>query len=314
MYIKPKKNTELAVQESTQLLAFLMSRYAGSRTGAKSLLAHRQVSVNGTIQTRHDVELHAGDKVNVLSGKGNIELRHPKLRLVYEDEHLIVVEKKQGLLTVATHPGSSEMTVFSILKAYVRKQNPRNGIYVVHRLDRETSGLLVFAKTPELQEYMRTYWRQLVTNRAYIAIAEGAFEQPEGQIKSWFTEDKRNAIVYSSPVDDGGDLAITNYKVLRSIDSSFHHSINPSFQQVSLVELHLETGRTNQIRVHLASKGHPIVGDRKYGHGNENSPLDRLCLHAQTLEFIHPVTEQTVHFSTPMPKEFKKIFSPSAPQ
>lgn len=306
MYIKPKKNTELAVQESTQLLAFLMSRYAGSRTGAKSLLAHRQVSVNGTVQTRHDVELHAGDKVNVLSGKGNIELRHPKLRLVYEDEHLIVVEKKQGLLTVATHPGSSEMTVFSILKAYVRKQNPRNGIYVVHRLDRETSGLLVFAKTPELQEYMRTYWRQLVTNRAYIAIAEGAFEQPEGQIKSWFTEDKRNAIVYSSPVDDGGDLAITNYKALQFTDSPI--------PQFTLVELHLETGRTNQIRVHLASKGHPIVGDRKYGHGNENSPLDRLCLHAQTLEFIHPVTEQTVRFSTPMPKEFKKLFSPSAPQ
>lgn len=308
MFVKQRKNTELVVRESTLLLDFLMAHYASSRTSAKSLLSHRQVSVNGTIQTRHDVALQVGDKVCVLSGKGNVELRHPKVRLVYEDEHLIVVEKKKGLLTVATYPGSTEMTVFSVLKAYVRKQNPRNGIYVVHRLDRETSGLLVFAKTPALQEYMRTYWRQLVTERTYIAVAEGLLEKKEGQIKSWFTEDKRNAMVYSSPVDDGGDLAITNYKVLReSVNPSIHHPINSSFQQVSLVELHLETGRTNQIRVHLASIGHPVLGDRKYGHGNETSPVDRLCLHAKVLEFIHPVTEQKVRFETAMPVEFRKI-------
>ena len=168
---------------------------------------------------------------------------------------------------------------------------------MVHRLDRETSGLLVFARSEELQHYMRQYWRDLVTERTYIALAEGTLNPREGQIRSWFTEDKRNAVVYSSPVDDGGDLAITNYKTLRtSVD-----------EQYSLVELHLETGRTNQIRVHLASKGCPVVGDRKYGHGNESSPIDRLCLHAKVLAFIHPVTEKTVRFESPVPKEFNRV-------
>ena len=175
-------------------------------------------------------------------------------------------------------------------------------MYVVHRLDRETSGLLVFARSEELQHYMREYWRELVTERTYIALTEGVLEPREGQIKSWFTEDKRNAMVYSSPVDDGGDIAITNYKVLKT-------SPRPSPQErgYSLVELHLETGRTNQIRVHLASKGCPVVGDRKYGHGNEYSPIDRLCLHAKVLAFINPVTEKTVRFESPVPKEFNRV-------
>ena len=219
------------------------------------------------------------------------------MKLVYEDEYLIVVEKKQGLLTVPVSQSSKETTVFSILKAYVKKQNQRNGIYVVHRLDRETSGLLVFAKSQELQQYMRTYWRDLVRLRTYIALAEGEFEKKEDTITTWLTEDSRNAVVYSSPVDDGGDKAVTHYKVLREKKMEDGHIL-------SEVELHLDTGRTNQIRVHLASIGHPVVGDRKYGHGNTYSPLDRLCLHARVLEFIHPATEQIVHFETTLPKEF----------
>jgi len=145
---------------------------------------------------------------------------------------------------------------------------------------------------------MRTYWKELVKQRTYIALAEGIFDRKEDTIKSWFTEDKRNAMVYSSSVDDGGDLAVTHYKVLKDRQEP---------EALSLVELHLETGRTNQIRVHLASVGHPVVGDRKYGHGNTFSPVDRLCLHAKVLEFIHPATEKIVHFETPVPKEFKRI-------
>jgi 23S rRNA pseudouridine1911/1915/1917 synthase len=177
----------------------------------------------------------------------------------------------------------------------------------VHRLDRETSGLLVFARSEELQHYMREYWRDLVTDRTYIALAEGILEPREGKITTWLTEDKRNAVVYSSPVDDGGDIAITNYKTLRVSPNPL--TSNPLTPQYSLVELHLETGRTNQIRVHLASKGCPVVGDRKYGHGNESSPIDRLCLHAKVLEFIHPVTEKKVRFESPVPKEFNKLVS-----
>jgi len=296
--IKRKQDTVLKVAEPAQLMDFLIAKMGGmAKSSVKQLLGQRRVKVGNAVQTRHDFALKPGDIVTVSSGRGNSQLTHPKLKIVYEDDDLIVVNKQPGLLTVAATPGSTETTAFSILRAYVKKQNARAGIYVVHRLDRETSGLLVFARSEELQHYMREYWRELVTERTYIALAEGVLNPREGKITTWLTEDKRNAVVYSSPVDDGGDIAITNYKTLRT-------SANGEY---SLVELHLETGRTNQIRVHLASKGCPVVGDRKYGHGNESSPIDRLCLHAKVLAFIHPVTEKTVRFESPVPKEFNRV-------
>ncbi len=300
---KLKQDTSFRVESEETLLSFLQSKMGGmAKTSVKQMLGQRRVSVNGSVQTRHDTPLHKGDRIVVISGRGNIELKHPKLRVVYEDESLIVVEKKPGLLTVPTFPGSAETTAFSILKDYVHRQNQRAGIYTVHRLDRETSGLLVFAKSPELQQYMRTYWRQLVTKRTYVALAEGHFEQQDGKITTWLTEDKRNAVVYSSPTDDGGQIAITNYHIIRE------SPVQENGKTYSQVELNLETGRTNQIRVHLASIGHPVVGDRKYGHGNEDSPIDRLCLHARVLEFIHPATEKTIHFETPVPRDFNHVF------
>ena len=321
--IKRKQDTVLKVAEGGQLMDFLMAKMGGmARSSVKQLLGQRRVKVGNAIQTRHDFMLKAGDIVTVSSGRGNSQLTHPKLRIVYEDDDLIVVNKQPGLLTVAATPGSSETTAYSILRAYVKKQNARAGIYVVHRLDRETSGLLVFARSEELQHYMRQYWRELVTERTYVALTEGVLSPREGKITTWLTEDKRNAVVYSSPVDDGGDIAITNYKVLKATTTPPHPS--PQGREAgsrhfsslegrsggvtySLVELHLETGRTNQIRVHLASKGCPVVGDRKYGHGNESSPIDRLCLHAKVLAFIHPVTEKTIRFESPVPKEFNRV-------
>lgn len=296
--MRPKNNTEIRVGEDALLMDFLIAKMGGmAKASVKQLLSHRLVQVNGGIQTRHDTPLKKGDMVTVLNSRGNVELRHPKLSLVYEDEHLIVVEKKPGLLTVATYPGSTETTVYSILRAYVRKQDNRAQIFTVHRLDRETSGLLVFAKSQSLQEYMRTYWRELVTCRTYVAVVDGVPEKTEGKITTWLTEDKRNAMVYSSPVDDGGQIAITNYRVVHSTED----------KRFSLMEFNLETGRTNQIRVHAASMGHPVTGDRKYGHGNYDSPIDRLCLHARVLEFTHPVTEKTVRFETATPKDFIAI-------
>ena len=306
--IKRKADTILKVSEQVALMEFLISKMGGmAKSSVKQLLGQRRVKVGNVVQTRHDFALKAGDIVTVSSGRGNSQLTHPKLKIVYEDDDLIVVNKQPGLLTVAATPGSSETTAYSILRAYVKKQNARAGIYVVHRLDRETSGLLVFARSEELQHYMRQYWRELVTERTYIALAEGILEPREGKITTWLTEDKRNAVVYSSPVDDGGDIAITNYKVLKT--SNYGSSLNSQLSTINyqLVELHLETGRTNQIRVHLASKGCPVVGDRKYGHGNESSPIDRLCLHAKVLEFIHPVTEKKVRFESPVPKEFNRV-------
>ena len=306
--MKRKQDTSYRVEEVSELLPFLLIKMGGmTRTSIKQLLGQRRVTVNNVIQTRHDTPLRKGDIITIESGRGNVELRHPKLRVVYEDDALIVVEKKNGLLTIPVKADSKETTVFSILKEYVRKQSHRNTVHVVHRLDRETSGLLVFAKSPELQEYMRTYWRQLVTKRSYVALVEGKLEKNEGKITSWLTEDSRTALVSSSPVDNGGQLAITNYKVLK--ESALQTDEADLKTEYSLVELNLETGRTNQIRVHMASMGHPVVGDRKYGHGNESSPIDRLCLHARVLEFIHPMTEKKVRFEAPMPKEFARIFT-----
>ncbi len=297
-----QRQTVLHVSAAQALLDFLLSKMGGMTKNAVSqMLGHRQVSVNGVIQTRHDYLLSSGDEVVVTTGVAARELTHPKLSVVYEDDSLVVVEKKPGLLTVATCQGSREVTCFSLLKNYVRQKNPRAGIYVVHRLDRETSGLLVFAKTPELQHYMREYWRELVTKRTYVAVAEGIFDKKEGQIKTWLTEDENTTVVYSSPVDDGGKVAITNYRVIKETNNS-------AVGQYSLVELNLETGRKNQIRVHLRGIGHPVAGDRKYGSGAE-PPVDRLALHAMVLEFIHPVTEQTLHFETPVPREFMRLFS-----
>ena len=298
--MKRKQDTSFRVEAAAELMPFLLSKLGGmTRTSVKQLLSQRRVTVNAGIQTRHDTPLKVGDVVQVLQGRGNVELRHPKLRIIYEDDALIVVEKKNGLLTVPYNPKSSEMTAYSILKEYVKKESKRNTVHVVHRLDRETSGVLVFAKSPELQEYMRTYWRQLVTKRTYVALVEGQFEQNEGTITTWLTEDPHTGMVYSSPKDDGGQKAVTHYKVLKST------VMGEEDQElaVSLVELNLETGRTNQIRVHMQSVGHPVIGDRKYGHGNEYSPVDRLCLHAKVLEFIHPMTEKKVRFEAAAPKE-----------
>ena len=296
MSYKKKQETLLRVQEQNTLMTFLLSKMGGmSRTSVKNLLARRVVHLNGRVETHPDAALQAGDEVVIVPEKGNSQLTHPKLRLVYEDDYLIVVEKKEGLLTVAAHPGSAETTALSILKDYVRRSDKRNGIFVVHRLDRETSGLLVFAKTRELQEYMRTYWHELVTKRTYVAVVEGVMPKEEDTIVTWLSEDPKSTMVYSSPVDDGGKKSVTHYKMVKSND------------QYSLLELNLETGRTNQIRVHMASVGHPVVSDRKYGSGKV-PPIDRLGLHARILEFIHPANEETVHFETPVPREFLHIF------
>ena len=308
--MRRKQDTSFRVEAATELMPFLLSKLGGmTRTSVKQLLSQRRVTVNAGIQTRHDTPLKPSDLVNILQGRGNVELRHPKLRIIYEDDALIVVEKKNGLLTVPYNPKSSEMTVLSILKDYVKKQSRKANVYVVHRLDRETSGVLVFAKSPELQEYMRTYWRQLVSKRTYVALVEGRLEKKEGTITSWLTEDQQTLMVYSSQTDNGGQKAITHYKVVK--ENAMPSAEQDLAAEYSLVELNLETGRTNQIRVHMQSIGHPVVGDRKYGNGNESSPVDRLCLHAKVLEFIHPMTEKKVRFEAAAPKEMLRMFNSS---
>lgn len=291
-YIPPPKLTKLTAKDEIQLMEFLIAKMGGmSRSSIKSLLGHRQISVNDKIITQFDFLLKPNDKVTVNSTRGNLELTHPKLRIIFEDNDLIVVEKKEGLLTVTTGTGD-DTTAFSILKNHVKKSSPANKIYTVHRLDRETSGVLVFSKNRDAQYTFRNNWQEIVTKRTYVALVEGKVAKEKDRIVSWLTENEVSLKIRSSKTDNGGKEAITNYKLLKS---------NEEF---SLLEIELETGRKNQIRVHLESIGHPIVGDRKYG---SSVSIGRLALHARVLEFYHPVTGEIMHFETQIPKEFLRL-------
>jgi 23S rRNA pseudouridine1911/1915/1917 synthase len=231
--------------------------------------------------------------VLVSSARGNIELTHPKLKIIFEDQYLIVVEKKEGLLTVSTGK-SDETTAFSILKNYVKKASPQNRIYVVHRLDRETSGIIMFAKTREIQLALQENWHRVITRRVYVALVEGKVEKPKDTIVTWLTENEKSLKIHSSNVDNGGQQAVTHYRTLKTNDN------------FSLLEVELETGRKNQIRVHMQDIGHPIAGDKKYG--SEISPIGRMGLHARVLAFIHPMSLENVTFETQVPKKFSSLF------
>ena len=292
-YTPPPKMTRLKVSEATQLMDFLLAKMGGmSRSSVKSLLGHRQVTVNEKVVTQFDYILKAADSVVINNTRGNVELVHPKLRIIFEDSDLIVVEKKEGLLTVTTGR-ESETTAFLILKNYVKKSSTRNKIYTVHRLDRETSGVILFAKHSDAQHILRDNWHEIVTKRVYVAVVEGKVEKESDRIVSWLTENEISLKISSSRTDNGGKEAITNYRVIKSND------------EFSLLEIELETGRKNQIRVHMESIGHPIVGDRKYG---STTTIGRLALHARVLEFYHPMTSEPLHFETPVPREFLKVF------
>lgn len=294
-YTPPSKFTKFTVKEPAELMEFLILKMGGmSRNSVKSLLAHRQVSVNNKVVTLFNHPLVEKDSVEVNSSRGNIELTHPKLRIMYEDSDLIVVEKKEGLLSVTTGK-EKEITAFQILKNYVKKSSPQNRIYVVHRLDRETSGILVFAKNRDAQLTLQENWHEIVTKRVYVALVEGKVEKEQERVVSWLKEHEKSLKIRSYDTDNGGQMAVTNYRRVKFND---HYS---------LLELELETGRKNQIRVHLESLGHPIVGDKKYG--STTLGLGRMALHAKVLEFYHPVTEKIVHFETHTPKEFLKVFN-----
>lgn len=291
-YTPAPKLTKLRVREDIELMEFLLAKMGGmSRNKVKSLLSHRQVSVNDKITTQFDYQLKPNDLVVINTTRGNLELNHPLLRIVYEDSDLIIVDKKDGLLTV-TVGTNRDITAFSILKNYVKKASPANKIYTVHRLDKDTSGLLIFSKNRDLQHVLRNNWHEIVTKRTYVALVEGRVEKASGTIVSWLTEDEIKLKAISSPRDNGGKKAITHYKLLKAAD------------EYSLMELELETGRKNQIRVHMEDIGHPIAGDRKYG---AQTTIGRLALHARVIEFYHPHTGELMHFETEIPKEFERL-------
>jgi len=301
------------------LLQYLFEILPGqSRTSVKNLLSKGQVLVNGEGQTAFDLPLKKGDTLTILpkgisiaraiKGDARDEVLKAGVKILFEDENYIVVDKPSGMLTVAT--GKEKKTLYALLNAYIkvnarmqRKEDLISGktpdrstakIWIVHRLDKGTSGALVFAKNERAKDILQSKWKDLVAERKYVAWLEGKLEKESGAIQSWLVENPKSLKMnsYDTEVKDG-QLAITHYRVL---------SYSRHYTQV---EFSLETGRKNQIRVHAASLGHPVAGDDKYGA--ETDPIKRLALHAATLVFRNPFSNKMVRCSSPLPESFERF-------
>ena len=284
-------NLVITVKENAPLLEYLINNVSESRSKLKATLQGRGIAVNGRMVTQFDYQLKAGDKIIISRHKKQNQFKSRYVKIVYEDRWLVVVEKNIGILSMAA--GHSSLNVKSVLDDYFAKSHQKCRAHVVHRLDRDTSGLMIYAKDIDTEQILEHNWHQIVYDRRYVAVTSGEMKDDNGTIANWL-KDNKAYITYSSPVDNGGKYAVTHYHVL---NRTTEHT---------LVEYKLETGRKNQIRVHSADMGHPVCGDIKYGNGDD--PLHRLCLHAYMLCFTHPVTGERMDFSTPIPTAFRSLF------
>lgn len=263
-----------------------------SGVSRKDWLAHGRVTVNGTVVRDGRAEVGAGDKVRLgTETVARVRLAHP-LRLVHEDEHLLVLEKPADLLTIATDK-DEERTAYRMLYAYLAAKRPPERLLIVHRLDRQTSGLLVFAKTVGVKRDLQSQFAARSVTRGYVAVVEGRVAKDEGVLEDRITQGSTLRVRRARPEDAGSKLAVTRYRV------------RERGATMTFLDLTLGTGRRHQIRVQLASIGHPVVGDRSYHAATD--PVRRLCLHASTLAFTHPATGKPVRFESPMPSAFARL-------
>ena len=295
---RDREDLRLIVSSEGGLLKFLVDNTpARYRNRLKAVLRDRQVTVDNRVVTQFDHPLRAGQQVRVRWQKIPFNRLYHGIQVVFEDRDLIVIDKPAGLLTVATET-EKRRTAYSILSDYVKEQDPAARIFIVHRIDRETSGLLLFAKNEDIRDKIQETWMSTITERIYVAVVEGEVEAPQGTITSWLTESAAFK-VYSSQKAEQGKKAVTRYQV------------NRSNRDYSLLSLSLETGRKHQIRVHLQDIGHPVVGDKKYGA--VSNPLRRLGLHARVLAFIHPVDGTPCRFESAIPRPFLQLFERKDP-
>lgn len=273
------------VKENEILIDFLKKMFSNlSKNSVKSLLHNEKVFVNGNMTTKYNYELNIGDVVEIR------EKVAKNIDIIYEDKDIIVINKPSGLLTVATEKEKNK-TAYHLVMEYLKKKNKNNRIFIIHRLDKDTSGIIMFAKNERAKHLYQDNWNDIVKKRCYYAVIDGKMENKEGTIKSYL---KENGNMVYSVKDRSGKLAITEYKVLKEI------------KNISLLDINLKTGRKNQIRVHMKENKTPILGDLKYGE--KSKLINRLALHAYKLELVNPVTKKLLTFEINMPNEFKMLF------
>lgn len=273
------------VKENEIIIEFLKKMFSNlSKNSVKSLLHNEKVFVNGNMTTKYNYELNIGDVVEIR------EKVAKNIDIIYEDKNIIVINKPSGLLTVATEKEKNK-TAYHLVMEYLKKKNKNNRIFIIHRLDKDTSGIIMFAKNERAKHLYQDNWNDIVKKRCYYAVIDGKMENKEGTIKSYL---KENGNMVYSVKDRSGKLAITEYKVLKER------------KNISLLDINLKTGRKNQIRVHMKENKTPILGDLKYGE--KSKLINRLALHAYKLELINPVTKKLLTFEINMPNEFKMLF------
>lgn len=278
------------VDKDCTLLEYLLLNIKNkSKNNIKALLSNGNVSVNNIVITKHNYKLKKNDKITIFTKYIKSDF---SINIIYEDKDIIVIDKPSKLLSIATSK-EKNITAYKVVMEYLKKQNKSNKIFIIHRLDRDTSGVLMFAKSEKVKKLYQDNWNNLVKKRGYIGIVEGSLENKEGTIKSFLKENK-DGKVFSTPNQKEGKLAITEYKLLKQ---------NKKF---SLLKIDIKTGRKNQIRVHMSEQNNPILGDKKYG--SVHNDLKRMALHAYILIIQNPINNKIMNFVAPIPNDFFTLF------
>lgn len=290
---RKNRQSTFTVVEEGELLPFLIANLKDkTRNKIKGMLTHKQFKVNNDITTKHNHFLKSGDKVIVNWDAPHRKQSYEGVKIIFEDDDVIVINKRSGLLSIGSTK-EKRQTAYRIVTQHIQQENPVARLFVIHRLDREASGLMVFAKNRAAQLELKNSWQTTFNKNMYLAIVEGTIEEDEKTIKSFLRESKA-LIVHSSNNPKDGKEAITKYSVVKKNE------------YYTLLEAWLHTERKNQLRVHLQSIKHPVIGDKKYGA--KQNPLNRTALHLRKLFFIHPVTNEELNFETKVPEDFLKVF------
>ncbi|MGM0524119.1 MAG: RluA family pseudouridine synthase [Bacillota bacterium] len=282
------KKIEQTVKSDTTLMDFLLEQFDYSRSKIKGFLQRGQVYVDGQSISQFNHPLTVGQVV-AISKEQIKEAKLKGLTILYEDDDCLVVNKASGLLTIQTNKQLKELTAHRQLSEYLQQKDPRARIFIVHRLDRDTSGVLVFAKNERAKQILQSNWKERVKERRYVALVEGVVKKDEARLENYLGESKTYRMYTTKNKSEG-------------IYAALHYQVKQRGKNTTVLHVQLDTGRKNQIRVQLSAAGHPVVGDKKYGA--KTNPIKRLGLHAETITFQHPTTEKVLSFSAPVPKSF----------